>query len=871
MELASEIVAANEADAVLEAFLAAVEAQGLSLYPAQEEAILELYAGHNVILNTPTGSGKSMVALAAHFDVLCRGGRSFYTAPIKALVSEKFFALSRTLGPDNVGMMTGDASVNRDAPVICCTAEILSNLALAEGERADVTQVVMDEFHFYADRERGKAWQIPLLTLPQAQFLLMSATLGDTERFENELRERTGRETVLVKTAERPVPLEFAYREVPLLHSIQQLVEDGNVPAYIVHFTQRSAVQEAQNLMSVDFLSKEQKAAIKDELRGFQFDTPFGKELRRYVYHGVGVHHAGLLPKYRLMVEKLAQKGMLKVICGTDTLGVGINVPIRAVLFTKLCKYDGEKTAVLSVRDFKQIAGRAGRKGFDDKGLVWAQAPEHVVENKKLEAKAAGDAKKLRKLVRKKPPERGYAHWDAQTFERLIDGESEPLQSSFSVSHAMVMQLLDRPGDGCAALKTLIRDSHESEREKKQHGLRAIAIFRALRNSGVLEVLDAPDAQGRLVRVAHDLQLDFALNQDLSPFVLYALDALDSLHESEAPKAARDEPSAGRTGCGSNHIHGSGGAQGEEQRALDVVTICESVLEQPRAVLLKQLDKLRGDLVSELKADGVPYEERMEQLEKVEHPKPLAEFLYQTFNAFKEAEPWVQDENVAPKSILRDMWEKSANFNAYVKEYGLARSEGVLLRYLMSAYKVLLQTVPDERKDDALWELIDWLEATLKTVDSSLLDEWNQLRDPEAAPKEIDQPIPSGDAQDITQDEKAFTALLRRGCFGFVALLARGRYDLASEELDNARLWPPEKLKDAFAPFLAEYGKPLLDQAARSPSRLTIEPTNDGWTVTQVLSDETGNHDWAAIFEVSRARSREEGQPVLELEALGEP
>lgn len=752
MSLCDAVVQTDNSDSVLEAFLGYVAEQDLELYPAQEEAILELYAGNNVILNTPTGSGKSMVALAAHFDTLCRGGRSYYTAPIKALVSEKFFALSKTLGADNVGMMTGDASVNRDAPVICCTAEILSNLALAEGDRADVDQVVMDEFHFYSDRDRGRAWQIPLLTLPQAQFLLMSATLGDTAVFENELRTRTGRNTSLVKTAERPVPLEFEYRETPLHQSISDLVESGNTPAYVVHFTQRSAVQEAQNLMSSDFLSKEQKSQIKEELRGFQFDSPFGKELRRYVHHGIGVHHAGLLPKYRLMVEKLAQKGLLKVICGTDTLGVGINVPIRAVLFTKLCKYDGQKTAVLSVRDFKQIAGRAGRKGFDDKGLVWAQAPEHVIENKKLEAKAAGDAKKLRKLVRKKPPERGYAPWDQQTFERLIEGESEPLQSSFGVSHAMVMQLLDRPGDGCQALKTLIRESHESDKQKRHHGLRAIAIFRALRSSGVLEVLDEPDSDGRLVRVAQHLQLDFALNQDLSPFVLYALDALDSAVSPAVASPAVASPAVASPAVAS----GEGGSHTiASERFLDIVTICESVLEQPRAVLLKQLDKARGDLVNALKADGVQYEERMEELEKVEYPKPRAEFLYETFNAFKEAEPWVQDENVAPKSIVRDMWEKSANFGAYVKEYGLARSEGVLLRYLMDAYKVLLQTVPDERKGDDLWDLIDWLEATLKTVDSSLIDEWNQLRNPDAKPVEAPSPVPSGDADDITKDEKA--------------------------------------------------------------------------------------------------------------------
>ncbi|HWO13685.1 MAG TPA: DEAD/DEAH box helicase, partial [Polyangiaceae bacterium] len=373
------------ADRLLELFLGYAEELGVELYTAQEEAILEVFSGHNVILNTPTGSGKSLVALAACFKALADDQYAFYTAPIKALVAEKFFELCAAFGARNVGMMTGDASVNRDAPILCCTAEILANVALREGERAQADWVIMDEFHYYSDRDRGAAWQIPLLTLPRSRFLLMSATLGKPEFFVEDLERRTGAKTALVRSGERPVPLDWEYSETPLQETIQKLCAAAKSPIYIVHFSQRAASERAQDLMSLNFTTKEGKQALKEELRGFRFDSPFGKELSRFLPHGIGVHHAGMLPKYRRLVERLAQRGVLHIICGTDTLGVGVNVPIRTVLFTQLCKYSGERTAILSARDFHQISGRAGRKGFDDVGWVVAQAPAHFIENQQLE------------------------------------------------------------------------------------------------------------------------------------------------------------------------------------------------------------------------------------------------------------------------------------------------------------------------------------------------------------------------------------------------------------------------------------------------------------------------------------------------------
>ena len=252
MTLTDLLPATPDPDAVYDAFAGWSKQRGLALYPHQEEALIEVVSGANVILSTPTGSGKSLVAAGAHFAALAAGLRTFYTAPIKALVSEKFFDLCDAFGPSRVGMMTGDGSVNAAAPIICCTAEVLANIALRDGADADVGQVVMDEFHFYADPDRGWAWQVPLLELPRAQFVLMSATLGDVRRFEEDLTRRTGRPTAVIQSTERPVPLVFSFVMEPLHETLKELLGTGQAPIYVVHFTQAAALEQAQALMSIN-------------------------------------------------------------------------------------------------------------------------------------------------------------------------------------------------------------------------------------------------------------------------------------------------------------------------------------------------------------------------------------------------------------------------------------------------------------------------------------------------------------------------------------------------------------------------------------------------------------------------------------------
>jgi superfamily II DNA/RNA helicase len=820
-------------DAVLEGFLRYTSTLGLSLYPHQEEAILALLSGSHVIVHTPTGSGKSLIATASHFKALAEGRRSYYTCPIKALVSEKFFALCRELGPERVGMMTGDATVNRDASIICCTAEILANIALAKGKDADVDYVVMDEFHYFSDKERGVAWQVPLLTLPRSRFVLMSATLGDVSAFETLLRRQTGVEVTTVRSAARPVPLEFSYEEKHLQEATQTLVGSGRAPVYVVSFTQRGAAEAAQDLLSLDYCTKDEKKTIADALRGESFKSPNGKDIQKLLRHGIGLHHAGLLPRYRLLVEKLCQRGLLKIISGTDTLGVGVNVPIRTVLFTKLCKYDGEKVRLLSVRDFQQIAGRAGRKGFDERGFVVALAPEHAVENLRLEAKASSQGRK--KFTRKKPPDWGYVPWDRAAFERLSTGVPEPLTSRFEVSHGMLLGVLGRPTGGCRAMKSLVKDSLESPAQKRKHKKRAFELLRSLLQAGIVEFRSA--AEGGGVRLHAELQDDFSLLQTLGLFIVDAIERL-----------AKDSPSY----------------------ALDVLGLVESVIEDPEVILRAQVDKLKTEKLAELKAAGVEYDERMAELDKIEHPQPNGEFLATAFQAFAADHPWVSRESLKPKSIAREMVENLQPFGGYVKEYGLARSEGLLLRYLSEVYKTLVQTIPDAARTVELDDATGYLGTLVRGVDSSLLDEWERLRHPEREPRTEDHDEPEPE-HDFTRDRRAFTALIRNLAFSLVRALAARDYETFLDLVEPAagEGFTPLDVERALRP-LHEAGEAIrLDAEARSPRHLTVTAGDEYWSIRQALLVGDEVSEFAVSGRVDLARSRSARRVVLLLDTVG--
>lgn len=852
------------ADEAFERFLAWCDERGIELWEHQEEALMNLAAGDHVILGTPTGSGKSLVALGMLFLGMAQGRRAYYTAPIKALVSEKFFDLVEVLGRDNVGMITGDTHINTQAPVICCTAEILANQALREGEDTDVGVVAMDEFHYFADPDRGWAWQVPLLTLPHTQFMLMSATLGDVTQIADALEERTGRIVDRVTDAPRPVPLAYEYVDTALEGTVELALRRDEAPLYIVHFSQDAALATAQSLANFGIATKEQREAVKEAAKGTRFTTAFGKILKRLISNGVGVHHAGMLPRYRLLVERLAQQGLLPVICGTDTLGVGINVPIHTVVLTALTKFDGYKMRRLRAREFHQIAGRAGRAGFDTEGMVIAEAPEYEIENAKLIAKAGDDPKKLRKLKKKKPPE-GFVTWNKQTFERLCEAVPETLKPRLRITNSMVLSMVERGGDARARVSELIEASLQTPEEKLKLEARASEIFATLIDTGVVVREEAPgnvdapsdtDAPGgagtssgadastdAAPRVEYsltvDLPEDFALDQPLSPFLLAALELLDP--ESDT-------------------------------YTFDLISMVEATLEDPKQVLRAQERQARDAAMAAMKADGVEYEERLERLQNITYPKPLEDLLDAAFAQYCTKVPWAADYELSPKSVLRDMLESAADFKGYIQKLGIARSEGILLRYLAEAFRSLDRTVPLEKRNDQLNDIISWLGFVVRSVDSSLVDEWAAAGEDSA----FDAAPPSG-ADVVVADRRGMTLLVRNALFRRVSLAARERADELGE-LDEAWGMGELRWRRALEAFFEAHEELLVDGDARSTAFFTIDesdelrPAAEGghvWHVHQIFHDSDGDHDFGIMTDVDLDATQEESEAVFKNYRVG--
>ena len=894
----------DDDDALYEAFSSWASSTGRPLYRHQDESLIEILSGNHVIAATPTGSGKSMIALAAHFVSMAHGGRSYYTAPLKALVSEKFFDLVSLFGADNVGMVTGDVSLNADAPIICCTAEILANQSLREGPTLDADMIVMDEFHFYADPQRGWAWQVPLLELTRPQFIAMSATLGDTTVFRKQWTERTGRPTVEITDAQRPVPLEYDYVVDTLQDTVERLLSEGRHPIYIVHFSQKDAVDTASSLMDRKLVSPEVRSQITRELSTVSFTKGFGQTLRGLLSHGIGVHHAGMLPRYRRLVERLTQQGLLPVICGTDTLGVGINVPIRTVLLTSLVKFDGSKMRHLRSREFHQIAGRAGRAGFDTVGFVRVLAPEHEVETARERARltaaqeAARDereAKRAKKKATKKRsgPKEGQITWSRSTFERLRDAAPEALQSHFEMTHSTVLNVLggaaDAGRDPAEHLVDLALHNDDQPLPANPHIRHLADIYTSLLQAGVVEHLSSARAQelgvSRLQLVA-DLPDDFALNQPLSPFALAAFELLDP-----------DSPTF----------------------ALDVISIVEAVLEDPRPLLYAQENQAKAAAVASMKAQGMEYDERMAALEEISWPKPLEELLSPAFSVYARSNPWVGDLELSPKSVIREMIENAMTFTELISRYDVGRSEGVILRYLSDAYRMMRQVIPEEIMTEELESMISWLADLIRSVDSSLLDEWEAMMNGEELVEAEGGPSAVGAERAFGADESgvvAFTAnrhafrnAVRRTLFSFVELMSRDDVDglerASAQAADNDGLfaaaapWTGDDWDHALERYWAEHDWIDINQGARSQALCTLEeqisgedilalmpfsardnvnqrsrfealaravdeaPAGSVWLATQTITDPEGNMDWRIAALVDLGASDKEKRVVL--------
>ena len=818
-------------DQAFERFFEWTSDRGIELWDHQEEALMDLAAGDHVILGTPTGSGKSLVALGMLFMGMAQGKRCYYTAPIKALVSEKFFDLVQVLGRDNVGMITGDTHINADAPIICCTAEILANQALREGRHADVGCVAMDEFHYYGDPERGWAWQVPLLTLPDTQFLLMSATLGNVDAIADKLEDMTDTDVDIIADAPRPVPLTYEYTLDPLEKTVELAFGKGETPIYVVHFSQDAALETANALASTGVSSKEQRAAIAEAIKGTKFTTAFGKILQRLLRTGIGIHHAGMLPRYRRLVEQLAQQGLLPVICGTDTLGVGINVPIHSVVLTALTKFDGTKMRKLRAREFHQIAGRAGRMGFDTEGLVIAEAPEFEIENAKALAKADNDPKKLKKIKRKKAPE-GFVTWNENTFDKLIDAAPETLVPHMKITHSMVLNEVEQGGDARYRIDRLIDDSAQTPEQKERLHARADEIFQTLFDTNVIETEDRDDG-GKDYFMTVDMPDDFALDQPLSPFLLAALELLDP--ESDT-------------------------------YALDVISMVEATLEDPKQVLRAQERQARDEAMIRMKEDGLDYDERMDRLQEITYPKPLEDMLQAAFDEYRHDVPWANDYWLSPKSVVRDMVETASDFTGYIARYNIARSEGTLLRYLSDAYRALARTVPQEKRDEQLDDIISWLRVVVRSIDSSLVDEWEHAgTDTDASEAAANLAAP-GAKQAVVEDRRGLTVLVRNAMFRRVQLMDLDKPDELGA-LDKDWGYGVHEWEDTLDDYYDEHEYVNIDAKARSGELFILDESKENsehaWKVRQIIDDSDGDHDWAITGTVDLDATQSSGEVVF--------
>jgi len=466
------------------------------------------------------------------------------------------------------------------------------------------------------------------------------------------------------------------------------------------------------------------------------------------------------------------------------------------------------------------------------------QAPAHVVENRRLAAKQAAG----KKVVMQKPPQKVFVHWDKGTFDRLVNGTPEPLASRFEVTHGMLLNCLQsraaegREAAGYRRLVTIIGRSHGGPRDKRNERRRAAAYFRTLRKAGLVNVVTGEKVRGRFVEVSPELQRDFSLNQTLSLYLMEALAVLD-----------RASP----------------------VYALDVLTLVEAICEDPDAVLRKQLDRIKTEKMAEMKAAGVEYEERIAQLDALEWPKPNRDFIYATFNDFADRHPWVGETNVHPKSIAREMYEGFTAFNDYVRSLGLERSEGVLLRYLSQVWKTLEQTVPLAARTDEVLDVMAHLRSLLREVDSSLLEEWEALADPNRRPGKRAARVAV--AVDPAAERRATVAAVRAELHQLVAALARREYAGAARLVapGDGEPWTAERIAEAMAPFWAVHAVLLVTPDARRPDRTRIDELGPGrLRAQQVLVDGDGDEDWSLDCLVDLT-ARRPGEPLLNLQRIG--
>ena len=771
-------------------------------YPVQEEALLAWFTEEQgVLVCAPTGTGKTLIAEAAIFEALRLGKTAYYTTPLIALTDQKFRELQQSavkwgFSANDVGLVTGNRKVNPDAKILVVVAEILLNRLLHREafDFSDVWAVVMDEFHSFNDHSRGIVWEFGLGLLPkQVKTLLLSATVGNSMQFADWLSHKHQRKLKLVESHDRKVPLSFQWVGESLLPEYVESLVQGNdaarrTPALIFCFNREQCWTTAEMLKGKKVVQDDQQKQIANQLADWDFSTGVGPKLKQILMRGIGVHHAGVLPKYRRIVEELFQQKLLSFCVCTETLAAGINLPARSIILPTLLKGPPGKMKLIEPSSAHQMFGRAGRPQYDDHGFVYALAHEDDVKILRWQEKfdsIPADTKdpgllKAKKQLKKKQPKRreGVQYWNETQFQQLRDAKSADLASRGAFPWRLLVYMLDvspevEPIRQLVAKRLL--SEKESERAQKSLNEMLIALHRAdyVRldpkpdlAKPAKAISDQPTVDAVAEPVASPtLQLDLgqkSIQRDLPPKTKNEREQknADAKTDEENPQSHYRPLTATPTDRMADLLRLRGiqplyglflmnhlGIADRNERIMAMESLLELPRSLGRAVRIPPQDELpSGPLATErldpqLLKLGLATAEELGAVQEEEEDNRgwfdddervfVLTLPHKLHRLFEHDFPTVHDVRVWPCWVAGEVLNYNGDFDKYVTSNKLQKQEGMVFRHLLRMVLLIDEFAqlcpPDidhEQWQSELGDIADQLEDTCRSVDSQSTDMW---------------------------------------------------------------------------------------------------------------------------------------------------
>ncbi len=692
--------------------------RGIEPYPVQEQAIRHIVAGTSVLVTVPTGTGKTLMAKAALQAAVMRGERAIYTTPLRALTEEKYRELCADFGDENVGFATGDYKVNREAPIQVEVAEILWNRVVGDKSVCPAEVVVMDEGHYFNDPERGYVWEQSIIGLdPRSQLVILSATVGRPDRFCQwaSLTRRVPME--LVESRERKVPLVHDFREEPLIDTVRELAHKGDVPAIVFVFGREQCFEVARLLKSCRrFTTDEEKAKVEALCDEALLPGGVANELRPLFSHGIGIHHAGILPRYKQLVEQLALERLIKFVVSTETIAAGINLPARTVVFPSLRKFIKNEPRMVTAAEYHQMAGRAGRPQFDDRGLAITLAPEEIVSELKKELRDAAkrpayDEGKVRKSVynkaRSEAQRKGDIIWTPESHAELVRGEPAELRSKTKITTEQVLAIglpdlatTALPGAGFVAPKKTELAERMAEAEASLPPSMRLDIVTMIDNL-LLEDRERRGLHKTLAQLVDNLRAIEVIDQhgtQVAGMMIRQLQGMDGLFIWYALY---------------NH----------DLDYVELRQLVEFLVDHD--IIQRQLDRKEEDKKREwvkarlrelrLENPQLTWDDVVAEWER-EHPRPLTK-VEEVFQAFSAAVPHPElHGGKKPKNVWATMEDSGMSFLEFVAAEGLQHEEGNLFSYLVRVMN-FANKLGEASHLDQLCDLSDRVRALLARID----------------------------------------------------------------------------------------------------------------------------------------------------------